>query len=299
MACGCNFWNEVSSGGAVCGGSATVSVDQREGGVVCGGSALVDILNDPYDGLEAIWPLDEAGAGVADEYQDRANHQLHGTGGGGNALYVPDTEGGVFCLPAASFDGTTREFITIPADTLAVDHGFTVSAWLRIDTMFSPRMIYSRGQDDGTANKWVFTFGYSFVNHLMAGIHTTDGTTDSISEAYSSQLMQEDKFYHVASSWDGSAVRLYINGSADGSMDTTNGQTVAQTNGGRFGSWNNGAFHTGTLQEVRLHPEAKSAAWLKAEHDNFCDSGFYVIGDEEVLGYGGLLAAGDSVVTVA
>ena len=105
--CNCNFWTEDGTGGVTCGGSSTVEVIGVSGGVTCAGSASVDIIGDTYDGLVGLWPLDETGAGVADEYKDRTRNNFDGTGGGGNILYVPDVTSGVFCLPAADFDGMT------------------------------------------------------------------------------------------------------------------------------------------------------------------------------------------------
>lgn len=277
MTCSCNSYNEISSGGLSAGGAALVTVEQVEGGLVCGGSARVEVVTDVYDGVTFILPLDEDGT----SYLDRTRNHLDGTGGGGT--YNPTTTSGVFCLNAASFDASSNQYISIPADNLPVNHAFTVSCWLKIDTMFKTRRIYSRGYDTGS-DKWVFNFGYSYINNLMCGINTTDGTTETNIEAYSAQWLGQDKFYHVGSVFDGSSLSLYVDGEQDGTNTVSiDGDSIAQTNGGFIGRFNQGAFHTGLIQELRLYPEAKSQAWLKAEHDNFCSSGFYSVGSEETL----------------
>jgi hypothetical protein len=66
---------------------------------------------------------------------------------------------------------------------------------------------------------------------------------------------------------------------------------VAVTNEGFMGkSGQSGFFFStfggaldGNCLEVRLHPEAKDENYFTAEHDNWCDSGFVLVGNEETV----------------
>lgn len=270
------------SGGVRCGGSADVSDSIIRGGVVCGGSALVAIVQDPYDGLEAIWPLDEAGDGTSGEYKDRSRHQLHGTGG----VQVSERIEGVYCLYAQQFteaeDGA-GSYIVLPADDLPTEHEFTVSCWIRCDLQFAPRTFYSRGFEDENGNQWQFSLGYGWINHVVAAIQVVNSDGELVTyEAYSDSPLEVDRCYHVAATWQpGVGLRCYVNGVAGDLFEVPETATAESTAGGYFGRWNGGSYPTGMLQEVRLHPCVRSAEWLLAEYHNFCDPSFYSVGEEE------------------
>jgi|GEM_PF-4318037 len=281
--CGsCNVIRLPASGGVVVGGSATVTDSIVGGGVVCGGSALVEIRQDPYDGLEAVWPLDEVGSGVEGEYKDRSRHQLHGTGG----LQVPERIEGVYCLGAQQFtegeDGS-GSYITLPADDLPTDHEFSVSCWIRCDLQYSPRTFYSRGFEDEAGNQWQFSLGYGWINHVVAAIQVINSDGELVTyEAFSNTTLELERNYHVAATWQpGVGLRCFVNGVAGDLYEVPETATAESTNGGYFGRWNMASYPTGMLQEVRLHPCVRSADWLLAEYHNFCDSSFYSVSTEE------------------
>lgn len=282
--CPCNLYLIPVSGGAVSGGSADVTDSAIRGGVVCGGSARCWIATDPYDGLEAIWPLDEAGDGTADEYRDRARHQLHGTGGD----VVPELADGVFCLSSQYFEEDTDtgvgSYIELPPDTLSVNHAFTVSCWLRTSDRFKPRIIYSRGFEDEDGNKWQFTLGYGWIRHVTASIQVIDSDGEPVTyEAFSAETLEENVNYHVAATWEpGVGLQVFVDGVPGSLYEVEETETVASDAGGYFGRWNLGAYPTAYVQEVRLWPDVKSEDFLAAEHDNFCDSTFYTVGSEEL-----------------
>ena len=56
---------------------------------------------------------------------------------------------------------------------------------------------------------------------------------------------------------------------------------MALGNQGFIGRYNDQSIFNGYVQDVRLHPETRDANWWKAEHDNYCDPDFLVVGDEE------------------
>ncbi|MEX1040183.1 MAG: LamG domain-containing protein [Pirellulaceae bacterium] len=272
MICNCNNWHEISSGGLTAGASATITVEQVEGGVICGGSAVVDMPQYVYDGMAGVWPLNETGNGTIDEYKDRSQFKIHGTGGEGLASRTPSSDNGVFCLSAANFNSSSSQYISFPADSIKTTGTFTVSAWIKLENKYFPRMIFSRG---------CFSIGYSFLNHLVANLKTENNDAVISTDCYSLETMQPDKFYHVAATYNGSSLSVYINGNLSNSVSISG--STAEPTMGYHGRWASGGYHYGLLQEVRLHSMARNSAWLQAEHSNFCNGNFYSIGDEEIL----------------
>src|SRR5690606_4880743 len=80
--CSCNSFNEFATGGVDLGGSATVTDTIIRGGIDVGGSGFVG-TGHPWDGMEAVWPLDGSYDGTADEVLDVGPHSFHGFAGDG------------------------------------------------------------------------------------------------------------------------------------------------------------------------------------------------------------------------
>jgi len=259
-----------------------IDFSSATGGVTCGGSAFVDVVGDVYDGVIFVLPLDEFGVGDTDEYVDRTGNGLHGTGGpGGTIDLAPEQDQGVFCTFSAHSDG--RQYITLPEDGLDEAQSFTASMWFRFETFYKERTFFSRGFDSVDGDKLVFSFGHSFLNTLQASINvlTSQGVTMSY-ELRGDTTLTQNTWYHVAVSWErGVGLKVYLDGVLDGELEVTELQTVSLTNGNFLFRKNEASVPEGNLQEVRFYPEAKSAAYLKAEHDNYCVSQFYTVGAEE------------------
>lgn len=252
------------------------------GGIRCGGSAFVDIAADVYDGLVFVLPLSEFADGTPDEYRDRTGNGLHGTGGNGSQIdLVPTQDLGVFCSLSQHTDG--RQYITLPADGLSEQQSFTVSLWGKLSTFYQPRVWYSRGTVSAAGDQWAFAFGHSFLNTLSAQIQLLDSQGNATAyELRGATTLTQNVWYHVAAVWERSVgLRVYLDGVLDGSLAVSELSTVSVTNGGYLARWNDASIPTGNIQEVRLYPEPKSAAYLKAEHDNYCVSDFFEVGPEQ------------------
>ncbi len=249
---------------------------QTISGVRCSGSARVDLANDLYDGMTAVYPLDELADGTPEEYIDHSRNQLHGTGGDGEDIdLVPIRDMGVFCLYSQYF--LERQFITLPQDNLQMDQGFSVSLWGKIESFYQQRVFFSRGFESEDGNEWVFTFGHSFLNQVVASVRTiASNGTEKAYNSFGTTWLQRDQFYHFAVSFEpGVGIKLYVNGVLNGSLAVPDFMTIPATNGNYLSRWNNGGFMTGNLQEVRIHPCVRSANWFLAEFENLCDFSFY------------------------
>ena len=256
--CPCNVYHELASGGLSAGGSAVLVVEQIEGGVVAGGSAIVSVVGEgrAYDGLLACFPLDEESS----PYLDRVS--------GISATGQATQDSGVACLPSQLFD--ISDGIDLPVSVLPGNHEFSVSCWVRLDTSYRQVVFVADSH---------FVLGTSYVNHLAARIRLVDDDGEQTVWAVSEQQLARDRWYHVAASWSpGKSLKLWIDGTLQGTTETPQRDTGILTDRPRIGRLSGQAL-VGNLQEVRYFPEARDSAYWQAERANFCAAGFVVVSD--------------------
>jgi hypothetical protein len=252
-----NKYDEEMSGGVTLGVAARVTDNLIYGGLAGSGTAIVSVLTQALEEYIFVYPLDETSGPT---YIDHGPRGLDGSG-------TATVDDGIFCSASQHFDGQL-EYITLPYDNYGGP--FTVTAWVKLEDIFYSRLWYTRGHST-QSDKWQFCQGHSFVNHLLGRVQNTDSTA---MEAYSSTMMDADKWYHCATSWDGSAFRQHIDGIDEGTTDGT-GEAVRATNGGYIGRYEGSQPFRGNLQELRLYAGIRSTAHLKAEFDNWCNAEFY------------------------
>jgi len=268
MNCGCNIFTVSVSGGLVIAPKALIVVEQIQGGATLGGSAFIDLYNDIFDNFSGLWPLSEQGVGDPQEYIDLSRKQLHGSGGS----LQPTLSTNVGCLPCQVFAETSLgigESITLPPDLIPAD--FSVSMWIQMSRKYAQRTFYSRG-----SNPYTFQLGYSFLNHIVASLYTDQG----FFEVYSDRL-ELDRNYHIACSYNGSLLNLFIDGELVDSLSVT-GTPYEITEDGFFGRLNNAGYPDCKIQEVRLWSFAQDESWFTAERENFCGS-LYEVGELETV----------------
>jgi parallel beta-helix repeat protein len=156
----------------------------------------------------------------------------------------------------------------------------TVEAWAKFGSLVSgidaPRFI-SDWHQSITSDRWIFSeyptnsFGWYVTNYNESNV---------ASVTFSPNL---STWYHLVGVYDGSAVKLYVNGSLVGSSPLS-----GNMNGGgssiRIGEEAEaGGYFNGIMDEVRISNVARSAAWISTEYNNENNpSGFYIVGSEEV-----------------
>lgn len=243
----------------------SVGGSQTGGGLVIGGGAKVNLSPDPWDGLVFVLPLNEVGNGTTDEFVDRSRNQLHGTGGEGAC---PTRTTGVFCQPSQVF-ANDREFITLQPDTLDVESPFTLMFWTKINSFVKQRLFYTRGK--------VFSCAHTILNQPFADVRLTDGAGGVIDyNVCDSDQLAQLSFYHVAFVVvPGERMSVYVDGEIKETTELTETETIA------VGDCVLGDALDGNLQDVRLYPVELSDDHIQAVFDNYCDSGFFTVSDEE------------------
>lgn len=205
------------------------------------------------DSPEAYWRLGEAsGSTVA---ADSSGTGRDGTYAGGVTLGeagAPSSE----VDTAARFDGTD-DYVTIP-DAAAFDFtgtaSFTIEAWVKpaaLDATFR-RVVDKEASGVG---------GWGMHLHTTSGltVYRVNGGTVQTAAAPASRFTA-GAWHHVAGTYDGTTIRVYVNGvergtGASGTAIPATAQVVAIGRSTDFG-----AYFGGTIDDVALYGSALSAA---------------------------------------
>lgn len=218
--------------------------------------------NEP--GLAAYWPLNEGtGTTVIDKTSNANVGTLHGATWTQESLdfLQPATTEQQILQSVASFDGS-NDYIEVPYKKELNPAQFTLSCWAKVEggqgqwrspvtcrtakgsSALGGYLLYA-----GNNNKWQFWTG----NGGWVGLHGADVVLNT--------------WTHVAATYDGSTMKLYINGQLSGtpvpSKILINTQYPLRIGAG-ITEGNPGFFFNGKITEVRLWDRARSPEEIQA-----------------------------------
>lgn len=218
-----------------------------------GGSAVVSWSSpDPLQNIVQWLTLEPTTVLDVTTYDDLTDNHLDGIAF--NAL--PVQTDGVMCSQALLFSGNTwLELEPDPATS-----AFSVSIWAAISDDYKNRTIFDRGN---------FSLGYNFYSGVVA----TLTTATEVLEATSTSTYEQDTFLHIAASYDGQNLKLYVNGVLEDSVSVTEAIAARGEVSTVAGSLDIAQGQmTGALQDLRVHDIARSGAYFAAEYANVCGS---------------------------
>jgi hypothetical protein len=157
---------------------------------------------------------------------------------------------------ALSFNGTSA-WVTVPdANTLDLTNGMTVEAWVRPSSVSGWRTVLMKefGAD----------LSYAIMGSGGSGpaafIHTSSGAN-----APAAANLPLNVWSHVAATYDGSTLRMYVNGVQVATNPTAGNLRVGTGPlriGGNSGS---GEYFSGLIDEVRVYSKALTAAQVTTD----------------------------------
>ncbi len=232
----------------------------------CGGCVF-----DTADAFEGVWHLGESGTGAAGEFTDATLNDNDGRGGNGDAGEVPTRIDGPigYCQ---EFDSTRPDDITIPGTPSNSIGGtaLTISAWANLQ-------MTCKGCGDAANMRMIFGKGWQGwgLYHRNAphdssyAFYCTYGGTPS-SSTNSGPDFASREWHHVTGTYDGSMLRIYVDGDSVGSTPETT--PVTADNDKLFiGNYNSGAnvhkWH-GWIDEPRISRTVRSPAWIRLCYQN-------------------------------
>ena len=209
-----------------------------------------DVPNGPLPGLVAAYGFDEgSGTTVADR---------SGNGNNGTLANATWTSGGKYGS-ALSFNGSNA-WVTVPnSSSLNLSTGLTAEAWVNPSALGGAyRTVVFREQPGNEV--------YSlYANQSSPQAPVGEVYAGGYKDAVGSGALALGSWTHLAMTYDGTSVRLYVNGTlttttaAPGSLASSSG--VLRIGGNNI--W--GEYFSGLIDEVRLYNRALSAAEIQQD----------------------------------
>jgi len=217
------------------------------------------VWNSNYKG---VWHLNESGNGTADEFKDSTSNANDGQGGGGTVAECPTQSTSGYFENAQDFDGANDHIANF--DNPSMSASLTVSAWVKHETV------------PASVQRYVTIIDMVFLRHdggnsqgqLDCAIYSGDVSY----HLRANDQIEENVWYYVVCTWDGTTQRLYKNGKLLGAeypsvtIDASTGLHISSAS----------ETMNGLIDEVRLSNIARSAGWNETEYNNYSStSTFY------------------------
>jgi hypothetical protein len=221
------------------------------------------------NGFAGVWHLDEKGTGKADEYRDATANANHGQGGAASANGVPQQYPAGIIGQAQFFDGVDDHIDCGDGASLDITgESLTLTAWIGFQDTTRPQGIVTKaGWYDGyrvlvdpNSNPGME------VNFELTGVDNHRVVTDGKLDLY--------MWYHMACTYDGAKMRVYINGVADPMVYDRTGPVAHSVErlwlghgAPVVGQWFSYPFF-GVMDEVQICSVGRSAGWIKLCYQN-------------------------------
>ena len=208
--------------------------------------------------LAGWWPMNEGSGQTVYDWSGNDNHGTLGSTPGVDANDPAWTNGMSGAGRALAFDG--EDFVTIPASRSLEPRRLTVSTWLKRDTTpgLFKYIVAKGGQACDSASYGMYTGSQGGL-----AFYVFDGTNYFVSPE-APESVWNGKWRNAAGTFDGSKVRLYVDGRQVGSgTPVPAGTAIAyplENGGGGFGDYPNHACANlklhGDIDTVRIWNQA-------------------------------------------
>ena len=157
-----------------------------------------------------------------------------------------------------SFNGTSSRVNIVDSNSLDLTNGMTLEAWVNPTATNSWRNVILKERTGGLA------YGLYGSNGPNPGVFiSTSGGSDLGPMAGS--VLAANTWSHIAGTYDGATVKLYVNGALAGSQAVT-GNILTSTGALRIGGnavW--GEYFAGLIDEVRIYNTALTQTQIQAD----------------------------------
>ena len=229
------------------------------------------------DGLMGFWRFDRDVSGSGGELLDYSGLENNGAYNGG----VNTANDGIFGTNASYFDGSDDYVLVEDTIIDSSVNEYSITSWVKTSEAETKKFIFD---DRGTSPPEGFSLlidNYFGDDRLSAYI----GNGTNLNRVRSDIVIPKNEWVYVASVYNGSSVKLYVNGSLEGEMYTDfvpytgdKGPYIGDDTGG------GDDFFNGTIDELRVYNRTLSTSEISElyfEGENNIYEGDYT--SEEVM----------------
>jgi hypothetical protein len=201
-------------------------------------------------GLVGAWGFNEGAGGTAADVSGFANN---GTLAGATWTALGKIGGGL------AFNGTSAELAVADAASLDLTSAMTLEAWVYPTTASTDwRSILAKNTDRY----------YLMASSDPQGMPAAGGTFGSgNANVFGTQLLPLNTWRHVAATFDGASLQLFVNGASVASTARSGPLTTSAENL-LIGADHYGEYFQGVLDEIRIYNRALSLPELQADMNN-------------------------------
>lgn len=211
------------------------------------------------EGYRGVWHLSENPASADNGYRDASANANHGVG-----YNLPAARSGL-TGPGLTFNGASS--VKVAADSsLHTDAGVSIELWANFAGLGSFRRLVSKAFSSG---KYPWTEYDIESDSTGRRIAFVVGLRDSMYGVKSVREIRTGEWIHVTGSFDGTELRVYINGVLEGAVERK-GAIADHGRGLVFGKYEHdeASNFNGSLDEIRITGKPRSAAWIRLSYEN-------------------------------
>jgi len=217
---------------------------------------------------------ENSGSVIYDESKNRLNGTCYSGASATNCSFVAGISG-----TGLAFDGAD-DYVDLGSSAPGFASAATLSAWIRTNSTADVMNIVSR---------WTATSGKRGPRIIVSsGLLSFQATTDGeVTTAYGLtglRRVSDGKWHHVAATYDGSQIRLYVDGALDNSAEARKGILYSGSGNlvlGRQGT-DSVQYFNGTIDEAAVYNRSLSASEVfdhyasgRAKHSDWTADGKY------------------------
>jgi hypothetical protein len=163
-----------------------------------------------------------------------------------------------FGQSALQFDGTDCSVDIADSAGINMAGSFTLEAWIRPDRLIGSQQIIYKWASYGDQRSYLLAL---YNDQLKVAI-STNGDTNGVYVASSTTRLMTNQCVHVAGTFDGSELALFIDGKKDATTTPVFGAAYAGTGTVRVGGTYTGIFQpfAGAIDEVRVSDTVRYTA---------------------------------------
>ncbi|MGI9600948.1 MAG: signal peptidase I [Acidimicrobiales bacterium] len=217
-----------------------------------------------------VWHFDRDPVGPAPQVDDHSTGHLEGLARG---TFGPGDRVAGIIGPALDFDGD-GDVVVLPATDLGSVASFTLSTWFRADTVAADQVLMAKATSAGDS---------TFELRLRSG-GALEATVelDGLPVTLAGPAVAPGVWQYVAVVWDGTDLTMRTRGHPTGTIAGVGSLTPGEQPLTLAGYLDGSQSFDGTLDETRLEPVARTAAWFSTTANNGAQPTFATHGAVEV-----------------